>query len=212
MQNHDKPTTVCVFSHPGFIHLYLSTPLFLLILFIFLQLASSSVAAADAEIETSFNQQRFLVTEIEGISLSTPLEAIPAILENQGYNQTGPTTYTKQSQEPGQRKSVYRIEIEDTTTLRQITYFRGKSGGRIKSPATQEKPIPSNEATIAREIYHLVCNETSAQIQTARSCLPITESNISFGQGDLLEIGHQVGVQLSASATNTTITLKYRKD
>lgn len=198
-------------SPAAFIHLFLLILLFALILFTSIQLSSSPAQASVIEAEKSFDYQGFLVTEIEGISLSTPSEMIPLILEKNGYNQTRQATYTKQIQEPGQRKSVYRIEIEDTAMRRQITYFRGKTGGRIKSSA-QAEPIPVDEFTTARAIYKLVCGEASSQTQAARSCLPVTESNIRFGDGNLLEISDNVGIQLSASATSTTITLRYTKD
>ncbi|SFP92244.1 hypothetical protein SAMN05216419_103324 [Nitrosomonas cryotolerans] len=198
-------------SPAAFIHLFLLIPLFALALLIIIQLSSPPVQASVIEAEKKFDYQGFLVTEVEGISLRTPPEMIPVILEKNSYSQARQATYTKQTQEPGQRKSVYRIEIEDTATHRQITYFRGKTGGRIKSSA-QAEPIPADEFTIARAVYKLVCGEVSSQTQAARSCLPVTESNIRFGDGNLLEISDNVVVQLSASATSTTITLRYTKD
>jgi len=168
----------------------------------------SSVIASETNIKKSTNINHFLTLEIEGISLKTPLETVPSILEKHGYEQTGSMTFIKQNQHPGQRKSNYRIEVEGADKIHRITYFRGKSGGRIKSPPKQEEPILPNEIEMAKELHDLVCSGITTEEQEKRSCLPITASNISFGDGGLLEIGSRIGVKLDASAATTTIEIK----
>lgn len=153
-----------------------------------------------------------LTVEIEGVSLSTPIDAIPIILEIQGYNQVSSTTYTKRSPADGQRMSIHRIEIADTNDLRQISYVREKSGGRIKSPPKVEEPILESELGAAQRIYHVVCAEVSAQNQNERLCQPATASNIIFNQGNVMKIGTNFEVSLNASAASTIMRLKYSKN
>lgn len=159
----------------------------------------------------SNTNQNLLMVEIEGISLSTPIDAIPEILENHGYNQTASTTFIKRTEATGPRKSIHRIEISDTDKLRQISYIREKSGGRIKSPPKVEEPILKNETLIAQEIYRIVCTEVSAQIQNERYCQPASKFSISFNNGSTLQIGSDFEVTLNASAASTAIRLKYSK-
>lgn len=170
-----------------------------------------SVIAEKIENGQSLDQQ-LLAYEIAGISLTTPLEKIPAVLASHGYTQTGSMTYTKQVQVPGQRKAVYRIEIDDTPNQRQIIYFRGQSGGRVKSSALQEKPLPGDEMEMAQKLYQMICAGIPPQIQQARACQPATNSMIIFGQGEFIEIEKNISAQLNASADSTTIGIKYFKE
>jgi hypothetical protein len=170
-----------------------------------------SVLASESKTDEAIDLTSFLAFEIEGVSLDTPFEAIPEILEKHGFTQTSNTTYTKRNQIPGQRRSLYRIEVNDTESMRHIAYYRGKSGGRVKSSVKQEKPILPNEADMAKELFGLVCIGVTALEQSERSCLPVTKAHISFAHGEFLEIGGDIGVQLSASATTTTIAVKYSK-
>ncbi len=71
---------------------------------------------------TDINQD-LLAVEIEGISLNTPFNAIPVILEIHGYRQSASTTYIKRTQAAENRQSIHRIEIADTDSLRQISYI-----------------------------------------------------------------------------------------
>ncbi|MDH5553374.1 MAG: hypothetical protein OEX82_08600 [Nitrosomonas sp.] len=165
-------------------------------------LLSFTVQAADIN-------QGLLTVEIEGVSLSTPIDAIPGILESHGYNQVSSTTYTRRSPADGQRMSIHRIEITDTTDLRQISYIREKSGGRIKSPPKIEEPILDSELGTAQTIYRIVCDEVSVQDQDERLCQPATASNIIFNQGNVLKISSSLEASLNASAASTIIRLKY---
>ncbi len=156
--------------------------------------------------------QSLLTIEIEGISLSTPNDAIPGILKNHGYHQATTTTYTRRSPADGQRMSIHRIEITDTSELRQINYIREKSGGRIKSPPKVEESILESELDAAQKIYHIVCAATSPEIQNERLCQPESSSNITFNQSNMVTIDNNFEVSLNASAANTVIRLKYSKD
>ncbi|MBA2483263.1 MAG: hypothetical protein H0V39_02360 [Nitrosomonas sp.] len=179
-----------------------------IVFFIFIQ--SSSLAIAEQS-EQWLDHKRLLSYEIAGISLNTPVENIPSILESHGYTQTGNTTYTKQIQVPGQRKSIYRIEINDTADQRQISYFRGKSGGRVKSSVKKDIPIPPDEAEMANTLYQFVCNGIKQELQERRSCEPATDALLVFGKGEFLNIENNISAQLSASADSTTIGIKYNK-
>ncbi len=162
-------------------------------------------------IDASDINQNLLMVEIEGISLSTPIDEIPEILEIHGYNQTASTTFTKRTQASDQRKSIHRIEISDTDKLRQISYIREKSGGRIKSPPKVEEPILENEALIAQEINRIVCTEVSAQVKNERYCQPTSKSSIRINNGNTLQIGSDFEVTLNVSAASTAMRLKYIK-
>ena len=153
-----------------------------------------------------------LTVEIEGISLSTPIDAIPIILEIQGYSQVSSTTFTKRSPADGQRMSIHRIEIADTNDLRQISYVREKSGGRMKSPPKVELPILESEVGTAQRIYHIVCVEASAKKQNERLCQPKTASSIIFNQGNMMKIDSNFDVLLNASAASTAIRLRHSKN
>lgn len=178
---------------------------------IFILLPSSAIAEKKAFTQL-LDQQRFLTYEIAGISMKTPSDSIPSILEDHGYTQTGSVTYTKQIQVPGQRKAIYRIEVDDTPAKRQITYFRGQSGGRVKSSVLKDKPIQADEIEMANELYQIVCAEVSPQIEETRACQPATDALLIFGNGEFLDIGENFGAQLNASADSTTIGLKYIKE
>ncbi len=160
---------------------------------------------------TNINQD-LLAVQIEGISLSTPNDAIPGILETHGYHQANTTTYTRRSPADGGRMSIHRIEITDTNTLRQINYIREKSGGRIKSPPKVEEPILESELDAAQKIYHIVCTATSPQIQNERLCQPESSTNITFNQSNMITIDENFEVSLNASAASTVIRLKYSKN
>lgn len=87
---------------------------------LFLMTVLSTISAARGS--GFFPLQRFLDLEIEGISLSTLPEDIPVILEAAGYFQSGNSTFIRDTPLPGGRKSIYRIELEDTPEYRSITY------------------------------------------------------------------------------------------
>lgn len=170
-----------------------------------------TVLSTDTESSDSFPLQRFLDLEIEGITLSTLPEDIPVILEAAGYYPMGNATFTKQEALPGGRKSLYRIEVEDTSRQRSITYFRGESGGRNKSPVERNRPIPANEAVWAKAIYELVCVQVPEQVKKARTCQPVADWEIRFGEGVFLNIADNAGAQLDASGASTTLGVTYFK-
>lgn len=176
---------------------------------VFLILALLPFTVSASNTDNLSEKQRLLAIEIEGVSLNTPANSIAAILTNHGYEQATSTTYTKQYQAPGQRRSIYRVEIEQSDTLHQINYLREKSGGRVKSPPKIEKPILENEAFMAREIYRIVCTEASVQTQNERFCEPMSVSSIRFNHGNPLQIDQYFDVLLDASAANTSIRLTF---
>ena len=194
--------------HKGF----LSSAIYTAIVFLICILLPSSVFAEKKESAQVLDQQRFLAYEIAGISLKTPPDSISSILEDHGYTQTGSATYTKQIQVPGQRKAIYRIEVDDKPAVRQITYFRGQSGGRVKSSALKEKPIQADEIEMAYELYQIVCGEISPQTEETRACQPATDALMIFGNGKFLDISNNFSAQVNASADSTTIGIKYSKD
>lgn len=168
-------------------------------------LMSFTIYAADIN-------QDLLAVEIEGISLNTPFNAIPVILEMHGYRQSASTTYIKRTQATEQRRSIHRIEIADTDSLRQISYIREKSGGRIKSPPNVEELIMESEIGTAQEIYRIVCTEASAEVQTERLCQPASATHVTINQGNAVSIGSNLEVLLNASAASTTMRLKFSKE
>ena len=160
---------------------------------------------------TDINQD-LLAVEIEGISLNTPFNAIPVVLEIHGYRQSASTTFIKRTQAGANRQSIHRIEITDTDSLRQISYVREKSGGRIKSPPKVEELIIESEIGTAQEIYRILCTEASDEVQAERICQPTSETHIIINQGNAVNIGSSLEVLLNASAASTTLRLKFSKE
>ncbi len=189
---------------------FLSALKFFVVTLFLLLYSHVSVLALESENDEANDLAQLLAFKIEGISLDTSLEAIPAILEKHGYTQTSSTTYTKQNQIRGQRRSIYRVEVNDTESLRQITYFRGESGGRVKSSVKERSLMPA-EADMAKQLYALICDGITTLEKGERSCFPVTEYKIKFGHGEFLEIGTNIGVQLNASAESTTIAVRRAK-
>lgn len=211
MQSNEKSlpaALLCNFYRKGF----LTSATFIAVVFLTFILLPLSTIAEKKEATQLFDQQHFLAYEIAGISMETPSDSIPSILEDHGYTQTGSATYTKQIQVPGQRKAIYRIEVDDTPAQRQITYFRGQSGGRVKSSTQKEKPIQADEIEMANELYQMVCDEASPQTKEARACQPATDALMIFGNGEFLDISKNFSAQLNASADSTTIGIKHIKD
>lgn len=187
-------------------HYFVLTPLLTLLISV------PTVAAAtttDTQAAQSFNPDHLLAFEIEGISLQIDSESIPSILHDHGYKQTSDTMYTKQNLLPGGRKSNYRIEVHDTETSRQINYFRGKSGGRIKSSTKEEDPINAEEIETVTTLYEIVCSDPTALSHHEHKCPPMSASSIQIGQGELVQIGKNFGVKLNASEATTTIEIKF---
>jgi len=211
MQGNEKSLPAALFFnfyYKGF----LTSAIFTAIVFLIFVLLPLSAFAEKKESTQLLNQQPFLAYEIAGISMQTPSDSIPSILEDHGYTQTGSATYTKQIQVPGQRKAIYRIEVDDTPAERQITYFRGQSGGRVKSSTQKEKPIQADEIEMVNELYQMVCAEASPQTKEARACQPATDALMIFGNGEFLDISKNFSAQLNASADSTTIGIKHIKD
>ncbi|MEK6596594.1 MAG: hypothetical protein AABZ18_08770, partial [Pseudomonadota bacterium] len=87
-----------------------------------LSISALNSHAANAE------KQPLRTIEIAGISINTPPEIIAGILQAQGYTQVNASLYTKQEQLQNGRNAIFRIEIEENPTFRQITYFRSLGG------------------------------------------------------------------------------------
>lgn len=156
-------------------------------------------------------KQQLQTIEISGISISTPTEMIADILKTQGYSQVNESLYTKQEYLQNGRSALFRIEIEDSATLRQITYFRNLSGGRIKSPTARDTPVPDSDIDMAQRLYQSVCTDISEELQKERACSPYTPANISFGNGQLIPINGHYAAALNATDASTTIGIKYKK-
>ena len=145
--------------------------------------------------------------EISGITIATPYDKIPGILEAQGYTRVSNTMYTKQAQLQNQRKTIFRIEVEDTAAFREITYHRSLSGGRVKS-SVEEEPVPEFELETARQLYQLICENITDEEKAERRCEPFKQSSINAGHGQFIQINDDFAVQLSATAANTAIGIK----
>ena len=146
--------------------------------------------------------------EIAGISLNTPPETIAKILQAQDYIPVNETLYTKQEPAQNGRSTVYRIEVEDTATSRQLSYFRSLTGGRNKSPAARDAAIPAAEIITAQQLYDFVCAVPQA-LQMERTCMPQTPANIIFGHGQLIAIDAHYSALLKASDSSTSMVIKY---
>lgn len=170
-----------------------------LLLFIF----ALNSYATDAE------KQQLQAIEIAGISINTSPEMIAGILQAQGYKQVTESLYTKQEQAQSGRNAIYRVEIENTATFHQITYFRSLGGGRVKSPVVRDPPVPASEIDMAQQLYHAICTDIPAEIQEKRSCEPLTPANIRFGHGQWIQSDAHFAVLLDATNASTTIGIKH---
>lgn len=159
----------------------------------------------------STGKQLLETIEIVGISISTPTRMIAEILKAQGYTQINESLYTKQEYLQNGRSARFRIEIDDSATSRQITYFRSLAGGRIKSSAAHDTPVPDSEINMAQQLYQLVCTDISEELQKERACSPYTPDNINFGNGQLIQINEHYAAVLNATDASTTIGIKYQK-
>ncbi|SER78204.1 hypothetical protein SAMN05421690_10759 [Nitrosomonas sp. Nm51] len=146
--------------------------------------------------------------EISGVSITMPQEEVADILDKQGYTQVNSTLFTKQEQLDGRRKTIFRIEIENTADFRQITYHRSLSGGRVKS-SVEEKPIPAFELDTVQQLYQIVCENVPETVKAERSCEPAAQAGIHAGHGKFIAIDDHWAVQLSATASNSAIGIKF---
>ncbi len=186
---------------PQYISIRITVLLFGILLFF------EAMAASDGHKACQYNQLLETI-EISDISMGTPEEKIADILSEQGYTPVNSTLYTKQDQLQKARKTIYRIEVENTADYRQITYHRSLSGGRVKS-FVDDKPIPASELEIARQLYHIACEDASEKEKVQRQCEPPEQTNMNVGYGDFIDINACWAVQLSATAANTAIGIRY---
>ena len=159
----------------------------------------------------SAKQSQLKAVEISGISLNTPADRIAAILQAQGYTQVNGSLYTKEEPMQSGRSAIYRVEIEDSSTMWEISYFRSLSGGRIKSLTLRDAPIPDSDMYMARQLYQAVCMDISETLQKERGCAPYSSINISVGNGQPIAIDDHFTVLLKATDGNTAIGIKYSK-
>ena len=149
--------------------------------------------------------------EIAGISISTPTKMIGEILKAQGYTQINESLYTKQEYLQNGRSAIFRIEIDDSATFRQITYFRNLGGGRMKSPAAHDTPVPDSDIDMAQQFYQSICTGISEELRKERACNPYTPAHINFGNGQLILINERYAAVLNATDATTIIGIKYQK-
>lgn len=176
--------------------------------FLLFGVATINSFSASGNQTTSTEKHPLKTIEIAGISFNTPLETIAKILQAQDYIAVNETLYTKQEAAQNGRSTVYRIEIENTATSRQLSYFRSLTGGRNKSPSARDAAIPAAEITTAQQLYDSVCAVPEA-LQTERACIPKTPANIIFGHGQLIAIDAHYSVLLRASDASTSMIIKY---
>ncbi len=150
--------------------------------------------------------------EIEGISINTPLEMIADILQARDYIQIKESLYTKQEYADKGRSTISRVEIDDNSAFRQITYYRGMSGGRNKSPTSRDAPIPDSDIGMAQQLYHLVCTDIAEELENARVCDPLTSTDIRFGRAQWIQIDDHFSAILTASDTNATIGIRFARN
>lgn len=145
--------------------------------------------------------------EIAGISLDTPADKIAGILQAQDYTQVNPSLYTKSEAAPNGRSTVYRVEIDDTASARELSYSRSLTGGRNKSPSSRDATIPDSEIAMVRQVYDAVCN-VSEDLQSERKCQPPQPASVMINHGMLLTVDADYSVLLKASDSSTSVVVK----
>lgn len=180
----------------------------LVLRFLLLGVATTISFSISASQTTGTEKHPLKTIEIAGISLNTPLKTIAEILQAHDYTPVNATLYTKQEPAQNGRSTVYRVEIEETATSRQLSYFRSLTGGRNKSPAARDAAIPAAEIATAQQLYDFVCAVPQA-LQTERACIPQTPANIIFGHGQLIAIDAHYSASLKASDSSTSMIIRY---
>lgn len=165
------------------------------------------MAAQSLAIATGSQKHPLTVIEIAGVSLATPAEKIPDILQAQGYTQVNSSLYTKSEPAPNGRSTVYRVEIDDTATSRELGYFRSLTGGRNESPSSRDATIPDSEIAMVRQLYDVVCN-VSEDLQSERKCVPPQPASVMINHGMMLTIDADYSVLLKASDSSTSMVVK----
>lgn len=158
-------------------------------------------------VATGLQKHPLMAIEIAGVSLTTPAEKIPDILQAQGYTQVNSSLYTKSEPAPNGRSTVYRVEIDDTATSRELGYFRSLTGGRNKSPSSRDATIPDSEVTMVRQLYDAVCN-VSEDLQSERKCAPPQPASMMINHGMMLTVDTNHSALLKASDSSTSVVVK----
>jgi len=156
-------------------------------------------------------QSQLEAVEIAGVSIFTPMDRIAAILQAQGYTQVNGSLYTKEEPLQNGRSAIYRIEIENSSEIREISYSRSLSGGRIKSPTLRDAPIPDSDMDMVQQLYRAVCLNISETLQKERGCAPYSSTNVIAGNGQPVQIDDHFTVLLKATDANTAIGIKHSK-
>ncbi len=173
---------------------------------------SSNLLASENQPDTgSALLTGILSLRLEGVSLNMSQTEIQTKLQAAGYTQVSPITFIKELPLPGGRQSIYRIEFEHTPSISKLGYFRSESGGRNKSPVTESRPIPEQEAKSANELYELVCSQASDEIKSVRACESVSEASIRFGEGNPLALSPSITAQLAASASSMSLSIVHHK-
>jgi len=146
--------------------------------------------------------------EISGISLAMPLDQMTEILTAQSYNAVSSRLFTKQGELQNNRRTIFRIEIDDTADSRQITYHRSLSGGRVKT-AGGDEPVPEYEVDMAQQFYRLMCDNIPGDVKEERQCEPPTTFSINAGNGRFVQINDQFSLQLNVTAANSAVGIRY---
>ncbi|OQW80663.1 MAG: hypothetical protein E6Q59_10390 [Nitrosomonas sp.] len=165
------------------------------------------MTAQGLAVATGSQKHPLTAIEIAGVSLTTPAEKIPDILQTQGYTQVNSSLYTKSEPAPNGRSTVYRVEIDDTATSRELGYFRSLTGGRNKSPSSRDAAIPDSEIAMVRQLYDVVCN-VSEDLQSERKCQPPQPASMMINNGMMLTIDANHSVLLKASDSSTSVVVK----
>ncbi|WP_147432091.1 hypothetical protein [Nitrosomonas sp.] len=165
------------------------------------------MATPDLAVATGSQKRPLTAIEIAGVSLTTPAEKIPDILQAQGYIQVNSSLYTKSEPAPNGRSTVYRVEIDDTATSRELGYFRSLTGGRNKSPSSRDATIPDSEIIMVRQLYDAVCN-VGEDLQSERKCAPPQPASVMINHGMMLTVDANHSVLLRASDSSTSVVVK----
>ena len=150
----------------------------------------------------------FKTLEISGISLATPRDKIAGILTAQGYTEVNSRLFTKQGEMQNNRRTIFRVEVEDIADKRLITYHRSLTGGRVKTAGDKE-PVPEYELDTAQQFYRLMCDNIPDDTKLERQCEPLSETSISAGYGRFVPINDQYALQLNVTAANSAIGIQY---
>ena len=76
---------------------------------------------------------------------------------------------------------------------------------------SRSRDLPEDEQVWTKALYAAVCENVQDKTKQSRTCKPLQNGAIGFGQGSILEIADRLGAQLDASGPSTAAKIIHSK-